>query len=387
MNEYLQLLAILLCLVPAVLWSGTWLQLLLNRSRLRSLDEMPAGDDELPNLAVVIAARDEERKIRAALASLLQQDYPGLRVIAVDDRSSDGTSEILQQLAADEPRLEIIRIDQLPEGWLGKNHALQSGLLASDSDYVLFTDADVHFGPTVLRRALRHAVENELDHFAALPRLIDADASMKLMIPAFAVFFMLITRPWKIEDPESDAAIGVGAFNLFRRAALVRAGGLEPIRLRPDDDLMLGQLLKQSGGKAGFALAGELLSVEWYRNAGETIRGLEKNCFAQFEYSVARSCSSLLASVYVAWLPLAGLAWLPGPAGWCALLATVAMLGLAMQLASASRLSPWWGLAFPAGCLLLFYAGMRSMVVTLRRGGIDWRGTFYPLELLRRNRI
>ena len=112
----------------------------------------------LPSLSVIVPARNEATAIGPALASLLAQDYPGLEIVAVDDRSTDGTGDVLRALAAANPSLRVLRIDDLPSGWLGKNHALWRGAQRSTGTWLLFTDADVVFAPGTLRRTDRKSV-------------------------------------------------------------------------------------------------------------------------------------------------------------------------------------------------------------------------------------
>ncbi len=131
-------------------------------------DFAPAPDAECPRVSILFAARDEEEKLPAALATLMEIDYPNLEVIAVDDRSKDATARILDEFAAAHPRLHVVHITQLPAGWLGKPHALQKAYQASTGDWLLFTDADVRFKPDILRRAMALAKARGLDHLTLL---------------------------------------------------------------------------------------------------------------------------------------------------------------------------------------------------------------------------
>lgn len=382
----IEILVLLLVIVPAGIWLYTLLAIPLQARKLGGFDELPVPTEALPPLSVVIAARNEAEKIETALLSLLAEDYPDLEIIVVDDRSTDATGEILDRLAESHARLRVMHVTALPTGWLGKNHALQQELETARGDFVLFTDADVHFRKNTLRRAVAYMQNRQLDHLASLPALLNAQPSMRLMLPAFSVFFLQITQPWKARDPESDRHIGVGAFNLVRRNALLSLGGFDPIRLRPDDDFMLAKLLKSNGCRADFLLADEQISVEWYRTAGETIRGLEKNSFAHFNYSSFSTIGMMLLTLYLVYMPIFGMLLLPGVAGWLSLTGCAAMLLFAIIVARMIRLSWLWGLLFPLGSLLIVYATLRSMVITLRQSGITWRDTFYSLQELRSNR-
>lgn len=389
----MQTLLLVLIGLPAIAWCWALLTVPYKTHRLPRLSQQPLPAGTLPRLSIVIAARNEAHTIEPALRSVLAQDYPDLEVIAVNDRSTDATGEILAGIARQAPRLKVITIKELPGNWLGKNHALQKGLQAATGEFVLFTDADVHFRENALRRALAYMQEKDFDHLSSVPELVNARPSMHLMMPAFSVFFMMMTQPWNVENPQSRSHMGVGAFNLCRRSALEDIGGLEGIRLRPDDDLMLGKLMKTRGKRSSYIVSDGEIAVQWYTTARETIVGLEKNSFAQFAYSPWRTTTSLLATLYLSLAPLAGVlalvssASLAGLVGAAGLAGTGAMLGTAVLLSLQVRLPAIYGLAFPLGACLVVYATFRSMFLTLKRGGIIWRDTFYSLDQLRSNQF
>lgn len=378
-------------LAATIVILAAWLAVLLltlhGGRRIRHLGELPPQLQHETRLSVVIAARNEAEYIEAALGSVLQLDFPDLEIIVVNDRSTDGTGDILERLALDHTRLQVIHVHELPDNWIGKNHALQRGLDAATGEFVLFTDADVHFAADALLRAVGHMQREQLDHLATAPRLLNARPSMRVMMSAFGVFFFIDTQPWQAGNPRSDKSIGIGAFNLMRRQTLLQAGGLQPFSLRPDDDIMLGRLLKRRGAKAEFVFSDALVAVQWYETAAQAIRGLEKNSFAYFDYRPFRTIVLGMLTLFITLMPLFGLLALPQLAGWLSLAASLAMFTLAALSAAAMKLGWGWGLALPLGTILLVFATFRSMVVTLKRGGIIWRDTFYPLHLLRRQRL
>ena len=212
-----------------------------------------------------------------------------------------------------------------------------------------------------------------------------------LFAQAFLVSFGITgieaLRPWKARDPKSRRFAGVGAFNLVRATAYRRAGGHDPIRLRPDDDLKLGKILKQSGARQDVLLAGEMVVVEWYHSLGEAIRGLEKNSFSVVEYNALLMVGATLFYLLMGLGPLAALAFGAGP------VRIIGGIGVAIQVALQARMAGvihaprWTGILYPAGALILAWIVLRTLVLNLRQGGIVWRGTFYPLEELRKNRV
>ena len=136
--------------------------------RLRFLKDIPPAPAG-PTLSIVTAARNEARGIEAAVKSLLRLDYPGLEIVIVNDRSEDDTGAILQRLVVDHPHLKVITIAELPPGWLGKNYALHTGAARATGQLLLFTDADIVFEPSTLRRAVALMEEERIDHLAAIP--------------------------------------------------------------------------------------------------------------------------------------------------------------------------------------------------------------------------
>lgn len=350
--------------------------------------EVSTGDDRpWPAVSIIVTARNEERHLEPALRTLLQLDYPALQVVVVNDRSEDGTGEIVERLAAEDGRVRPVHVSQLPAGWLGKNHAVQAGAEQADGDYLLLTDADVYMEPETLRRAVDFARQRDADHVALLPEVDARGALLQSFINTFAIMFITYFRPWHAANSRSRVYVGIGAFNLIRREAFFRVGGMEPIRMRPDDDMMLGKVLKQNGLRQEVLSGISMVRVPWYESLGEAVRGLEKNAFAGAEYSVVRVMlmTAVCAAAYL--LPLLGACFATGPARW--LLATCAAAQLLLATSSALRLGlrVWAGLLFPVGVVLLIYTQWRSTWLALWRGGIRWRGTHYSLAELKANRV
>lgn len=338
-----------------------------------------------PSVTIIVAARDEAWGVEACVRSLLALDYPALELIAIDDRSTDGTGEILDRHAAADPRLRVIHVAALPPGWLGKNHAQWLGAGQAGSELLLFTDADIEFAPTALRDAVSILEAEQLDHLALGPAMTLPGIPLAACIAYFARQFALLLRPWRARDPDSDAFIGIGAFNLVRAAAYRGAGGHARIALRPDDDIRLGQILKKAGFRQDLRHAPDALRVTWYASVGEFVRGLEKNVLAGLDYRGALGLAGLaflLAIELLPWIVLAAGAGAARAAAAAAIatamLSIAAILHVARAPVAAALLEPFAALVFAWAC-------MRSIVLAYVRGGIVWRGTLYRLEDLRRN--
>jgi len=348
-------------------------------------DVSPLADGRLPRISVVVAARNEAATIAPALAKLLQIDYPAFELLVVDDRSTDATPIAIAKLAATDPRLKVLRLDELPPGWLGKTHALAAGARAAgaraaNGEWLLFTDADVHFAPDALRRAMHHVLEHQLDHLTANPDLLLEHYGERALIGTFRVCFNMGVKPWQARDPHSPSALGIGAFNLVRRQVYERAGGHAAVRLAVDDDMRLGRVLKRAGARQDVVYSGDRIQVRWHDGVLATIRGLEKNFFGGFQFRTGMAVVAIAAllvfhtgpaiAVLVARNKLEGLTAL---AAWLA-------TAIAYRAAGEGFLT---GLGAPFGGILAAIALGRSMAITLARGGVVWRGTFYPLAELR----
>lgn len=376
-----------LALVTCLVYLLIAVELLVGERRLTALRDVGPAPDPLPPLSLIVAARNEARNLRAAATSLLHLDYPDLELIVVDDRSSDATPLILAELAAVDHRLKVVTIADLPPGWLGKNHALWCGSQQARGELLLFSDADIVMAPDVLRRAVALLQREGLDHLALTPRMTMPGTLLPIFGLAFVLFFSLFARPWQARNPRSKCHIGIGAFNLVRAAAYRAVGGHQPIRLRPDDDLKLGKVLKRAGFRQDLAIAPDFLAVEWYRTLGEAIRGLEKNAFAGTDYRVWLALTGVAFHLVFTLWPYLALLLANGPARWCNLAVVIVITLLLAHAARRHGANPWHAFGFPLGALLFCWVVLRTMILNLAQGGIWWRDTFYPLDELRRNRV
>lgn len=375
-------------LATLVVYSLLALDVIRGNRAIRALREFsPDPPDEPPRVSVVVAARDEARNIREALRSLLSLRYPDYELIVVDDRSTDGTGKILDSMAAENPALRVVHVDDLPPGWLGKNHALAAGAGRATGSLLLFTDADVVMEPTALARAVNALEAGTLDHLAATPGMGMKTPCLRMFGAAFIVFFSLFARPWKARDPKSGFHVGIGAFNLVRADAYRAVGGHDTIRMRPDDDLKLGKILKRGGFRQDAAYAPDFLAVEWYASLGELVRGLEKNVFAGCDYRIGLALSGAAFHLAASVWPWATLMATGGATralyGGVVLVATA----LAADCASFHGARRRYAAAFPLCSALFVWIILRTTFLNLAQGGIRWRGTFYRLSELKANRV
>jgi glycosyltransferase involved in cell wall biosynthesis len=365
-------------------------------------DRNPVTPGGNPRVSIIVPARNEEDVIEPALKALLALDYDNYEVIAVNDRSTDRTGEIMDGIAerlhlSQKAReigqanpaasLRVLHHRELPSGWLGKTHAMWTAANQADGDWLLFTDGDVLFKPDSLRRALAYAEAEMADHVVLFPRMIMKRPGEYMMIAFFQTMFMFGHRPWKVADPGAADHIGVGAFNLVRRSTYQAVGTYVALRMEVLDDMKLGKVVKNAGYAQRNVFGQDLISIRWGHGAMGIVNNLTKNFFAVLSFQWPRTLLSAFGLAFLNFGPFLGL-WLAH--GWARLPFAVALVSLFLIYVGIWRRSsvpPYYFLLHPASAALFIYTLLRSMVLTLWNNGIEWRGTKYPLEELRKGMV
>lgn len=350
-------------------------------------DRRPTGN---PRVSIIVPACNEQENIEQSLGQLLTLDYENYEVIVVNDRSTDRTGEIIDRIAARpnvRDRLQVIHVDSLPSGWLGKTHAMWAAAKQATGDWFLFTDADVLFKPQALRRALAYAESEGADHLVLFPRMIMKRPGEKMMIAFFQTLFVFGHRPWRVADPKTKDHMGVGAFNLIRRSVYEAVGTYQALRFEVLDDMKLGKVVKNAGYKQRVVFGEDLISIRWAKGAMGVVNNLTKNFFAILSFQWWRALLSCFGLAFLNLGPFLGV-WLEH--GWARLPYLVALLCMFMiyvGMSLKSSIPPYYFVLHPISTALFLYITLRSTYLTLGRGGVVWRGTFYPLEELRRGMV
>lgn len=352
----------------------------------RNLDSLE-GEENLkdgPLLSVIVAARNEEKQIRASIQSQLKQTYGQVEWILVNDRSIDQTGKIMDELKKEDSRIKVIHIQALPEGWLGKNYALYTGSKMASGKWLLFTDADVKYEKDAFAKALHYFDRHKLDHLTAAPNLNAKGFWLRSFIAFFLMGFSYFKRPWMANNPKSKIGTGIGAFILVRKGAYDRFGTHERIKMRPDDDLQLGMKMKKEGYKQRIVTALTLIEVEWYGSLKEAFVGLEKNTFAGLNYRISMVFFSIVGIFVGHILPFLTIF---SANKTLALISWGNILGSGILYVLIIRrmtlFSPAMFLVLPITAILFIYSIVRASLLTFKRGGIVWRGTTYKLAELR----
>jgi cellulose synthase/poly-beta-1,6-N-acetylglucosamine synthase-like glycosyltransferase len=373
--------ALFLSMTLAALWHLRWV------GRLPTLEALttatgPAlsSPSEGVRCTVVIAARDEEARIEGTVRRLMAQHKVEAEFFIVDDRSTDRTGEILQQLAKDDARVKLKRVEVLPDGWLGKCHACHVGASAATGDWILFTDADCWLKPDVIVRAVHLTERDRADHVVISPGMDLKSTATR----AWHLLFMMSILHWfsGVNRDRPKSHIGSGAFNLVRTAAYRQCGGYEALRLTVLDDVKLGQLLVRAGKRTRAFLGADDVECHWGATVWSMVKLLEKNFFAALDFRFGLALTLSLAGILIFCIIVRGL--MTGTAA--GLTAALSPLTLILPASILARRVGWpWRCAVfvPFMAPVDLYAIVNSTWVTLRQGGIRWRGTFYSLETLR----
>ena len=344
-------------------------------------DRVPVLSGEQPRVSVVVPARNEATKIEECLRSLLAQDYPELKICAVDDRSSDATASIMDRLQRDAyGKLDVMHIDELPSGWLGKTHAMWRGAASTESDWILFTDGDIIFRPDALRRTLTYAELTRCDHLVIFPTLIMHTAGEKMMLGFFGLASSLLLRAWKVHDPRAKDHIGAGAFNLIRRSKYEDLGTYDALRMEVIDDLKLGQAVKEHGFMQDCVRGPGLIELRWAEGAFGVVRNLQKNMFSLLRFSWPLAVLASIGALIYHIGPWIGIFVAPGISklGFAAALFSIVLLYAGVS--RSFHVSPWYVFTHPIAALMFVYTLLNSAVSSIIHGGVLWRGTTYSLH-------
>jgi hypothetical protein len=366
--------------------AGVWLLLTLRMTReVLQLRPLPPRQDTPgsppPKVSTIVTARDEAGRIETTVRRLLAQEGVGLEVVAVNDCSADATGAILDRVAAEDPRLRPVHLDHLPDGWLGKCHACHRGSLAASGDWLLFTDGDVWLAPDAVARAVQVARAEGVQHVCLMFRLDRGTLAGRAGQLAFLLAGLNADAAGVNRD-RPGAHVGIGAFNLVDAVAYRAAGGHEPLQLTVLDDVRLGLLLRRAGHRTRMLLGGRAVEADWVASGRGLVQLLEKNLFSGLNYRASMAVLNVTLFLTV-WAGAVVGPWVGGLAGVAAGLGLLSTAVPAVLLAARGGGSVLPALLVPLAWPLLLAALANSAWVTLRQGGIRWRGTFYPLPLLR----
>ncbi len=371
-----------------LLWLNAVLRLspMIRHGHLEKLTDSQSPEMGFPLLSIIVPAKNEANDIGNTIKSLLNAEYPNIEIIAVNDRSTDDTGLIIDQWGTEDNRVKPVHISNLPESWMGKNHAMQTGADAAKGDFLLFTDGDVNFKPGSLNRSINYLLNSQTDHLCLIPAGL-SHGGLDRVFKTFFLFGLLLYV--KTQEPIADGKYsyyGIGAFNLIKASTYRSIGGHRSFKMDVLDDFILGKRVKEEGYKQELLFATNSLSLRWYDGVKPTLKGVEKNMFASFEYSWGKMVFGLFMFIVLYLLPYTGLFLLPGIEAYGFIVSLLCMHGLYGYLGTHFEIRWFHHFLFPIAVILEMYAILMSSFKTWKQGGIFWRGTFYSLETLKQER-
>ena len=365
----------------AALALACWVWLLAGHGRFWQAGPMlaaapPGAPFAPPDLAVVVPARDEAPHVTACLRSLLAQDYKGrVRVILVDDASSDGTGAIARAIA--DPRLQVIAGTPTPPGWSGKLWAVAQGIaVAGTAELLLLTDADIVHDPRHLTALAAAAQRHDLDMVSGMVALACDSPAERALVPAFVFFFQLLYPFAWVNDPLRASAAAAGGTILLRRRALDRIGGIGAVRGALIDDVALARTVKR-GGRIWLGHTALARSERRYPGFADIWRMIARTAYVQLRFSPLLLGLTGMAMALV-WLvpPLAAL----GGHGAARAMGALAWAGMAWSYLPSLRRcerSALWAPALPLVAAFYLAATVGSAWNHYSGHGVAWKGRAY----------
>lgn len=387
-------IAVLLAVISgavSLIWSSRHLKIRRERKHGFVLTGEYAGPgDKPPLVSVVVAAKDEEACIDTCVRTMLSQDYPNFEMIVCNDRSTDRTAQIVSGLCEEDTRLRLVNIDHLPEGWCGKNNAMQTGISTANGEWLCMIDADCRqLSNRTISVAVQYAIDNHIDMLSVLPILEMKGLWENAIQPVCSGVMMIWYDPDKVNNPKSRPAYANGAFILISREAYMKIGTHEAVRDKVNEDMHMADITKKAGLKLRVVRSQGLYMVRMYTSLRSILLGWSRIFYGTFG-TLGRLIASFALMFCMGVVPYisaalglaayfagAGTAWLvTGLLGLAAVVMQVSVIGRFYKLIKAK---PVYCLTYWLGCLITLYAIILS-ISKLRKGAkLVWRNTSYAV--------
>lgn len=345
-------------------------------------------DGELPLISVIVPARNEARNIHRSVQALLAQTYPNFELIVVDDRSNDTTPQILNELARDNPRLQVLHGTELPAGWAGKPHALVQGVAVSHGEWLCFVDADTFSHPHLLSSSYQQATKRAADMFSIFTEQVLGSFWERTILPLVFLGLSFGFPPERVNDPYKPDAISNGQFILIKRRVYEAIGGHEAVKDRIDEDKAIATLAKRAGYRLVLADGRKVASTRMYTSLSEMWEGWTKNIYLGLIDRLwllifGAVLGSFVSILLPLWL-LGGLLWLGFGGGIGSMIVAAEacllwgyLLWQRYQACQRFSISGWYALTFPLGAFLFTAMMFASAFNVISGRGVSWKGRRY----------
>jgi len=353
-----------------------------------------AHSPDLPLISVIVPARNEARNIHSCITALLAQTYPQFELLVVDDRSTDDTKHILDEIEASQKdgasclSLQVIQGAELPPGWAGKPHALAQGAARAHGSWLCFIDADTFAAPGLLAAAYCCAQANGADLFSLMTRQELGSFWEKVIQPLVFTALSVGFSPRRVNDPRFPDAVANGQFILVRRQVYDAVGGYAAIRDDIVEDRAMATLVKRSGFRLLVADGRLVARTRMYTRFSEIWEGWTKNIYLGLRDRLWLLLLGVLVGMLGAlvlpfWL-LAGIAWIVNTGSVLSIIVSLqallvwgVLLYARMQVSRAFAISPLYAFTLPLGALVFTAMMFASAFKVVTRRGVTWKGRRY----------
>jgi hopene-associated glycosyltransferase HpnB len=342
----------------------------------REYMDSPASspDADLSDITVLIPARNEADVIGRTLSSLKTQGN-GLRIVAVDDRSTDRTVTVAQTFGMQ--NLRIITGEALPADWSGKLWALEQGFRHVNTPLVLLIDADIELQPGIVQRLRRKLKEDHLQLVSLMAQMRMVSFWERLLMPAFVYFFKML-YPFRLSNSGfSGVAAAAGGCILLETRLIKEIGGFKAICNELIDDCALAKQVKSLGYRTWIGLTHSVSSLRSYENLAGIWNMVARTAFCQLRYSAVLLIGTTAIMLGVFWVPVAGLF---SPPAWAKTLSACAFAALILSYLPTLKFygrSRGWAVALPLIATLYLAMTWSSAVRFWVGAGSPWKGRFY----------
>jgi chlorobactene glucosyltransferase len=343
----------------------------------------------IESISIIVPARNESRNIHRCIQGLLDQNFPDFEVIAVDDRSSDDTLQVLQEFSARPGiSLHVIQGEELPPGWAGKPYALHQGVESAQGDWLCFVDADTFARPEMLLSAYTTARTLDADLFTMLTDQVLGSFWEKVVLPLVFTGLSFGFPPTRVNDPSKTDAIANGQFILIKTSVYRAAGGHQAVRERIDEDKALAEMVKKAGYHLVIADGRQLAQTRMYTTFVEMWEGWTKNIYVGLSDRPWLLMFGILVSmlgglVLQFWL-IGSWIWIIAGGGYPAVIVTIEvgilyifLLLIRARAAVAFKISPFYAFTLPLGALIFTGMMLASTYKVLFGQGVTWKGRRY----------
>ena len=379
-----------LTFLVGLVWTSRHLLIQSERNELVLSDQYPGPPNDAPFISVMVAAKDEDQNIEKCVQSMLDQDYPNYELIVCNDRSTDGTAAIVERLAVNDSRLRLINIENLPEGWCGKNNAMQTGIASSKGDWICMIDADCEqTSRRTLSTAMQYAMDVDADLLSVLPNLKMCGFWENVIQPVCGGVMMIWFNPKKVNNPAKPNAYANGAFMLIKRSAYEAIGTHEAVKDRVNEDMHMASLIKKKHLNLRVIRNSQLYTVRMYTSLKQIIRGWSRIFYGTFG-TLRRLSISMTVLIVIGLTPYAtailgfsmaggsnegGNWWLGcGIAGVAAVTIQLSVIYRFYKLIGARKDLAW---TYSIGCAMAILAIVISLSKLRKGAKVTWRGTSY----------